>query len=260
MIYEQLHGLLQDQKGGVIFTCLGLWHWLYMLVIFGAIFAIWWFARNQDEKTKHRVANGAISCAFALYMLDFFLMPFAYGEIDIDKLPFHMCTAMCILSFFARRSEFLGKFRTTFALLGLISNLIYVVYPAGIAWHQVHPLSYRAVQTLLFHGAMLAYGIFVLALETKELPWEHCQKELAVIAGITVWALLGNLLYSGNVGDYVHAFNWFFVQQDPFGMLPAQVAQWVMPFAMMLTFFVADLLIYCVYHGLKKVAAQKVRP
>lgn len=259
-MYEILHNLLRDQKDGAVFTCFGIWHWLYILVICGAIVTIVCLFRRKNATTRKRVAEAAIACAFGLYILDFFLMPFAYGEIDMEKLPFHMCTAMCVLCFLSRHNGFLGKYRTSFALLGLVSNLIYVLYPAGVGWYQIHPLSYRAVQTLLFHGAMTAYGIFVLTLEEKKLPWKHCRKELVIIALMTAWALLGNTLYNGSVGEYSHFFNWMFVKQDPFSLLPAHIAPYVMPFVVIILFFVADLLVYGVYHIVKKTTGRKKKP
>lgn len=259
-MYEILNNLLCDQKGGVIFTCFGIWHWLYLLAIFGAIITIVCLFRRKNATIRKRVAEMAIACAFGLYILDFFLMPFAYGEIDLEKLPFHMCTAMCILCFMSRHNDFLGKYRTSFALLGLVSNLIYVLYPAGVGWYQIHPLSYRAVQTLVFHGTMTAYGIFVLALEEKKLHWRHCRKELVIIVLMTAWALLGNTLYNGTAGEYSHFFNWMFVKQDPFYLLPANIAPYVMPFAVVVSFFAADLMVYGVYHIVKKTTGRKRKP
>ena len=178
-------------------------------------------------------------------------MPFAYGEIDLEKLPFHMCTAMSILCFLSRHSHFWGKWKTQFALLGLISNLIYVIYPAGVGWYQIHPLSYRVVQTLFFHGTMSAYGIFVLAFEDVDLKWRHCVKELRVIIAMTAWALLGNTLYNGTAGEYSHFFNWFFVVRDPFYLLPAEISPYIMPFVMIVVIFAADLMVYGAYFAIK---------
>lgn len=253
-MYELLHRLLSDQKGSTVFTCFGIWHILYMLVIFGSIFATVALLRGGSQEQKDRATSRSISLAFGLYILDFFLMPFAYGAIDLEKLPFHMCTAMCVLSFLSHRHSFLRKFRTQFALLGLVSNLIYVVYPAGVGWYQIHPLSYRTVQTLLFHGTMTAYGIFTLAFQEDRLRLKDCVKELPVIVAMTLWALLGNTLYNGSVGDYQHFFNWFFVVRDPFYLLPETIAPYVMPFVMILVIFAADVLVYCVC-----IAAGKLR-
>ena len=34
-VYTFLQQMLSDQKGGVVFTCFGIWHILYMIAIFG---------------------------------------------------------------------------------------------------------------------------------------------------------------------------------------------------------------------------------
>lgn len=251
-MYEIMNTLLSDRKGGATFSCFGIWHILYMVAIFGVILLVFLLVKDKSQTSKQRAIRLAIGVAFGLYIADFFLMPFAYGQIDIEKLPFHMCTAMCVLSFLSRHNRRLEKWKLPFALLGLISNLIYVVYPAGIGWYQIHPLSYRALQTLLFHGAMTAYGLLTLAFDAGQLRWKDCWKELAVILVMTLWALLGNALYSGTAGDYSHHFNWFFVTQDPFYLLPEAVAPYVMPFVMIAVFFVADLLVYCVYFAINK--------
>lgn len=252
-MYEFLSNLLSDKKGGEIFTCFGIWHISYMLIFFGAIITTVLLLRNKSSSAKQRAINIAINCGFGLYMADFFLMPFAYGEIDIDKLPFHACTLTCVLCFMSRHNKFLQKFRLQFALVGLISNLIYMVYPAGVMWYEIHPLSYRAVQTLLFHGVMVAYGIFVLAFENVDLKWRKIYKELVLLVCMAAWAMLGNTLYSGTLGDYSRDFNWFFVKTDPFGILPATIA----PFATVFAFMLADALIYLIYFGIRKMCKKR---
>lgn len=247
-----MNQLLSDKKDGITFSCFGLWHWLYLIVIFGAIFLVIAHLKKQSADTKQRVINGSIHCAFGLYIVDFFLMPFAYGEIDLEKLPFHICTAMCIMSFLSRHNSFLGRFKTSFAVLGLVSNLIYAVYPAGVGWYQIHPLSYRVVQTLLFHGLMSAYGLFVLVFDDVKLEWKHCRRELVILVFMTAWALLGNTLYNGTYGDYDHYFNWFFVTRDPFYLLPEAVAPYIMPFVMISVMFAAVLIVYGIYFVLRK--------
>lgn len=258
-MYPFLSQLLSDRKGGVVFSCFGVWHWLYLLVIFGAIALVLFRLKGRSAQAKDRAVRGAISCAFGLYILDFFLMPFAYGEIDLEKLPFHICTVTCVLCFLSRHNTFLGRFKTSFAVLGLASNLIYVIYPAGVGWYQIHPLSYRVVQTLLFHGLMTAYGLFVLAFEEEKLEWKHCRRELVILVGMVVWAVLGNALYNGTYGDYDHFFNWFFVVRDPFYLLSGAVAPYIMPFVIILVMFAAVLLVYLAYFALRKGLGRKVK-
>jgi len=256
-MYELLSKLLSDHSSSSPFTVFGLWHLIYLVVIFGGIFLLLFCLKNKSAAIKQRAIILSANYAFGLYITDFFLMPFAYGEIDLEKLPFHICTAMCVLCFLSRHTIFFGKFKQQFALLGLVSNLIYVVYPAGVGWYQIHPLSYRVIQTLLFHGLMTAYGLLVLAFDDVQLKWKHCYKDLAVIVAMTLWALLGNALYNGTVGGYSHYFNWFFVTQDPFYLLPENIAPYIMPPVMILVMFVAVLLTYSACFGIKKLFRLK---
>ena len=252
-MYPYLHELFADRKGSTVFTCFGIWHILYMAVIFGGIGLTVILLRNKAEKTRYKAIRAALYLAFGLYMADFFLMPLAFGYIDLEKLPFHMCTLMCLLSFLSFRGVLFGRYRKQFALLGLVSNMIYVIYPAGVGWYQIHPLSYRVIQTLLFHGAMTAYGILTLALGNERLSWRSSLQELPVIIAVTAWAILGNTVYNGTAGEYDHMFNWFFVVRDPFYILPADIAPYVMPFVMILVIYVAYLLIYGAYFAIRKI-------
>ena len=132
------------------------------------------------------------------------------------------------------------KYRSSFALLGLISNLVYLIYPAGVMWHQVHPLSYRVIQTLTFHGCMTVFGVLALAFDREK---QQPLRDLAVLTAMTIWAVLGNYLYNGEADGYSHVFNWFFVVRDPFGLLPATLAPYVMPFVNIAVFFLVEILI-----------------
>ena len=258
MFYEFLSNLLSDKKGDIIFSCFSIWHFLYLILFFGGTILTIALLKNKPQEVKSKAINTAIAIAFGLYMADFFLMPFAYGMIDIDKLPFHACTSMCVLSFASRNFKALSKYKLQFALIGLISNLIYVIYPDGIAAHQIHPLSYRAVQTLTFHGVMVIYGILTLVLDDVKIEWKKCYRELIVLIILACWAILGNTLYTGNLGDYVHDFNWFFVKRDPFGMFDPNLSRYIMPFITVSAFFGADLVIYAIYFGVKKAFKKKI--
>ena len=242
-MYSFLNSLLSDKKGGEIFTCFGLWHFIYIAIAAAAFVVIFMSFKSKDSDVKSRIMLTLINISFGLYILDFFLMPFAYGEIDIEKLPFHICTAMCFLS---NHVERLKPLRVHFALLGFISNFVYLIYPAGVMWHATHPLSYRVVQTLIFHGIMTVYGLLAIVWNREEFKLGECRKDLAIISGMTLWALIGNILYNGEVGEYSHFFNWFFVIRDPFYVLPENVAPFVMPFVNVALFFGVEILVYLI--------------
>lgn len=246
-MYPYIHALLGDRTGGTTFRCFGIWHILYLLFFLIGIFLVCKF-----YKDKAKAASVCLNLAFGLYILDFFLMPFAYGEIDIEKLPFHACTAMCVMSFLSARVDKLQKYQDQFALLGLISNCIYLVYPAGVGWYQIHPFCYRVIQTLVFHGLMTSFGIFYFLSQKNAFAFASRKKELMVLCGQTAWALLGNTLYNGQAGEYDHFFNWFFVVRDPFYLLPEDIAPWVMPFVVVVAFFGVEMMIYCIVNLWRK--------
>lgn len=257
-MYSILHELLSDRKGGEVFILFGPWHFFYIFLTAAAMAVFALVLRNKGERRGREVHKMLISLAFGLYILDFFLMPLAYDAIDIEKLPFHVCTAMCVLGFLSCRIPRLEKFRKSIGLLGFLSNLVYLIYPAGVMWHGVHPLSYRVVQTLLFHSVMTLQGFVLLISEPERISFRLCRRDFAVVAGMTLWAMLGNFVYNGTSEHYDHFFNWFFVVRDPFYLLPEEIAPIVMPVLNMLLFFGAAVgvrLVFC-FAGKKREAAM----
>ena len=242
-MYEFLRNLLSDKNGGEIFTCFGVWHICYIVSFLAIDICVCLYLRNKDSKERKLFTDGFINLAFITYIADFFLMPFAYGEIDIEKLPFHICTAMCVMCFLSRYNNFAKKYKLQFAVLGFISNLVYLVYPAGIMWHGVHPLSYRVIQTLSFHGIMMVYGLLVLMYESEEFEWKKCYKDFFVIASMTLWALVGNAMYNSELRLY----NWFFVVQDPFNLFPQSFAQYIMPILNIVIFLTVEFFVYFIF-------------
>lgn len=252
-MYAYLSELLSDKKGGTIFSCFGIWHLCYLLVVTAVIIAVILYVKKQGKEEIQKISFWFINAAFGLYIADFFLMPFAYGEIDIEKLPFHACTAMCVMCFWSRHNEFLRRFKLQFAMLGFVSNLVYLIYPAGLMWYQVHPLSYRVIQTLLFHGVMTGYGLLALLFEDTKREWK---KDLLVISAMTAWAILGNTLYNGQAWGKTQFFNWFFVVRDPFYLLPENIAPFIMPFLNIILFFVVESLVYKNLMKYKKIGCK----
>lgn len=251
-MFDFLWNLLSDKKGGEIFTLFSAWHFVYIALAVTAVAVILLILKNKEKQAGQRVTRFLSSLAFGLYILDFFLMPLGYGEIDIEKLPFHACTAMCVMCFLSYRVKWLEKYRMSFVKLGFISNLVYLIYPAGVMWHAVHPLSYRVIQTLLFHCIMAVYGFLMLVFESSKDDIRKWYRDLAVTICMTAWAMLGNYAYNGTAGEYSHFFNWFFVVQDPFNMLSESVAPFVMPFVNIILFFALAMVITAVVRVAKR--------
>ena len=241
-MFEVMSELLSDKTGGIVFRCFDIWHICFIAVFLTIAVLLCLRMRNKNHAEQRRVINTVITVALGLYALDFFLMPFAYGEINIEKLPFHVCTTMCVACFLSRHNAFFGRFRLQFAMLGFLSNTVYLFYPAGMMWLNIHPLSYRVVQTIAFHGVMMIYGLLVLIYERQNFEWKKIYKDFGVVVGMTLWALLGNTLYNNSA--VMH--NWFFVVQDPFNAFPETNAPYIMPFLNIVIFFAVELLVYLI--------------
>lgn len=256
-MYTFLNNLLSDKKGGDIFTLFGGWHFFYIAMTVFAVALVLLLSKNKSDDLRKRTVKIFIHIAFALYVSDFFLMPLAYGEIDIEKLPFHACTAMCVLCFLSYHNRFLEKYRLSFVLLGFISNLVYLIYPAGVMWHAVHPISYRVIQTLIFHSIMTIYGLLTLIYEYDKFNIKKCYRDLAVIVFMTAWALCGNYAYNGSSEGYSHFFNWFFVVRDPFYAISESIAPFIMPLLNIILFFAVEIIIHIVILGVQRIKSSK---
>ncbi|MBR3864641.1 MAG: YwaF family protein [Clostridia bacterium] len=251
-MYNFLHELLSDKKGGKIFTLFSGWHFLYIaLSVIGIVIILLAF-KNKTKEQKSLITKTLIGVAFGLYIVDFFLMPLAYNEIDIEKLPFHACTATCVACFLSYQIPLFKKYRSSIVLLAFVSNLVYLIYPAGVMWHAVSPLSYRVIQTLIFHSIMTVYGFLSLFYERENITFKTWYKDLTVICIMTVWAIIGNYIYNGTSQNYSHFFNWFFVVRDPFYMFPENIAPFIMPFLNIALFGFVEMLIHVVIGVLNK--------
>ena len=248
-----LNRLLSDRTGDTVFRCFDVWHLSYIAVTAAVIAAVCLALRKSGPEAKEKVQRSFINMAFGLYVLDLFLMPFAYGEIDVEKLPFHICTAMCVGCFATCHAPSLKGMRVHFALLGFISNLVYLIYPAGVMWHRVSPFSYRVIQTLAFHAIMTVYGLLTLIYNREKLRPKELYKDMILITAMTLWAMLGNFFYSDSLDPYSPRYNWFFVTADPFGILKGNVALIVMPLVNVALFFAVTVLIYCVFALIRKI-------
>lgn len=249
-MYNFMRNLLKDHENGVfVFKAFSIAHIVYLVLIIGAIVGTIFYLRNKSDDKKKKVINLCVNIALGLYIADFFLMPFSEAGIDIDKLPFHICTLMSIMCFLARHTKFFSKYKTTFTLMGLIGALMYLTYPSGVP--SADGYSYRIVQTVLYHGLMIAQGVFAIAFGDLDLRWKSIKYDLVAIVAMALWAFIGNTLYSGVVEEvceiggglthtikvYDHDFNWFFVKHDALYIFDDNIDVYFAPFAMIAVIF-----------------------
>ena len=235
---------------GIKVTAFSIPHFVYLFLIFGGIFLTWKLLRDQKEEKKERALRFLAYALVISYLSDFFVHEFVYGGLVTDKLPFHICTALCPLMAIAQFNRKGNKILEPVAVLAVLAPLMYLVYPASIG--EGEPWCYQAVQTMFFHGVLLAWGVLNLAFGKVQLCWKKCWQCGVVLVAITLWAKLGNTLMPPH--------NWFFLEEDAFyiglvanGIIP----KWLLMIVNPVVFFIAVLIIYALVCPLQKKASKK---
>lgn len=220
-------------------TWLSIWHWLYIILIAGAIVGGAFLLKGKSKGTKQKTLNIISISVLVLYIVDFMLQPFVTKShtLDIDKLPFHICTLMGIVSVFAQFSK-KDWFKETSVSLAIAGALMYLVYP-GSAFGDIAPWSYKVIQTMVYHGGLLAWGVLSLTTGEVKLEFKNIWKPLIGLCIITVWAGIGNFCYNG--GE--HHYDWFFITGSTFPFVP----KYLMPFAVIFAVFAVIVCVYLIY-------------
>ena len=87
---------------GVEITLFSIWHILYIVLIVGLTIGAAYLLKNKTQETKEKVLKIIAYSAIALYIADFFILPLSRDsfDMDVDKLPFHICTlTACFIPF-----------------------------------------------------------------------------------------------------------------------------------------------------------------
>lgn len=225
-------------------------HIVYLVLILGGITLAWLCLRHKSRETKTRSLRFLAYALVTLYISDFFFHEFVYDGLNTDKLPFHICTVLCPLIAVAQFNRKGSRIAEPVAILAILAPLMYLCYPANVG--DGEPWCYQALQTMLYHGSLLAWGVLSVALGAVEPRMKNCWKAGAFLVAITLWAKLGNVLME---------HNWFFLEEDAFyiglvgnGIIP----KWALMVINPVVFFLAVLATYGVILGIRKAAKKKV--
>ncbi len=246
-----VHLFQTPENSALDITLFSVWHIMYVLLILGGTAAVVLLFRHKDGETHRRALNVLALFPIALYALDFLVMPLAYGEIHVDKLPFHFCTLLSILILpiqFCKRLDF---WREPIAVLCIVTSLMYLCYP-GTAIGDISPFCYRVVQTFLYHGCVFLYGVASVAFGAVRFDWKRIWRAAVVIIAVFGWAALGNAAYSTED----HLYDWGFIAGHTFPFVPKAL----MPLAVFAAVFGMVCIIYGIYYGacaLEKQASVK---
>lgn len=208
--------------------------------------------KDKSRKAKTAALHMMAIAVPAVYIADFFLMPLAQSDftINVDKLPFHICTVMAFFIPFVQFNRHFRRLKTPVVCLSLVASLMYITYP-GSAIGDVLPWCYRVIQTFLYHGLMPAWGIMSLTIGGVSLGFREIWKELVFILGMVAWASLGNAVYSHDA----HIYDWFFVNGVTFPFVPEPL----MAPTVVAAVFGMCVLVYAIYQAAEK-RIRKQRP
>lgn len=243
------------------------WHFIYVLLIAGCVVGAAFLLKNKSESTKKRVLNILSLVVLGLYIFDLFVRPIAQleGDFDqsiggyLDKLPFHICTVMAPLCVMAQHSKWLAKFKEPLVILGIVGPLMYLTYPNGVFGNS-HVLNYDVVQTILYHGALIAWGILNLTTGQTKISIRNWHKVLMMVGLQSAWALLGNMMFSDM--SSLESWNetghdWFFQKS---GAVLTQGELWVAiiaPIGVAAAVFAVAMGVYGIYHLVSHIINKK---
>ena len=230
---------------GISITAFSLSHIIYLLLIAGAIVGLFFAFRKKTEDKKDKVLRILAYAVVISYLSDFFVHDFVYGGLNMDKLPFHICTVLCPIMAFTQFNKHFKKFLEPVTMLSIVAPLMYLCYPASIGSGE--PWCYQAVQTMFYHGALLAWGILNLAYGKVTPSIKKCWTSAILLVAITLWAKLGNILLE---------HNWFFLNEDAFyiGLVSSGIIpQWLLMVINPIAFFAVVLAVYGIYYAVKAI-------
>ncbi len=223
-------------------TLFSIWHFMFITVILTAIIVSAIYLSKKDDIKKQKALNFIAYAIVIIYIADFFIQPlFRNGEMNVDKLPFHICTFLCPVIAFTQFNKKFAGIKEPVALLSIISPLVYVIYP-GSALGTESPFCYEIIQTFTYHGLVLTYGVLMLTTRTVVPSIRKAYKAFIFICVVALWSSFGNLAYSeGGWGD---GYDWFFITGSTFDFVPTVL----MPFIMVFGTFGVVMLVYGVYY------------
>ena len=107
-MYKFCSWLFEKKDGPLEIAFLSFFHILFLAIIIGLTIALAFYLSKHEDKKRGTLRLIAYSLVI-IYVADFFIQPFVSSDftMNIDKLPFHICTVLCPVVAF---TEFNKKF------------------------------------------------------------------------------------------------------------------------------------------------------
>lgn len=222
-------------------------HIFYIVAIFFivAMIAVKYF--NKEDSKKEKVLNIVAILILVSYISDFFFHPFfnggtmnENGNIILDKFPFHVCTVLCPLIIICRYSKHKKAIQTPISVLASVVPFMWIVFPGSALDTDKSAFSYEIMQLFVYHGLVFAYGFLSIVLKESKLEIRKCYKEAILVVCVSLWATLGNSLYSSSNEHY----NWFFLEYPVFNFIPDAIN----PFVVIIFVYTGCMAVYGIYY------------
>ena len=247
------------EDGGIAIEAFNIWHFLYLIIIAGAITGVCFALKGKSAETHKKVLDKLSIGILCWYITNFFLQPFvtSSNQLNIDKLPFHICTLMSIVGVFAQfsKKEWFKEVSVTLAMAG---TLMYLTYPAT-AFGGAAPWSFKVIETMIYHSALFTWGFLSIITGQVKLHYKNMWMPLVGLCCIALWATVGNLSYNVNYfgeGAGRH-YDWFFLTGTSFPFVPV----YLMPIAVITAIYGVIACFYLINYIcqviVKKIAAKK---
>lgn len=264
-MHEFLLWLFKTREEPFEIAFLSFFHILYLVIIIGLTIALAFYLNKRADKMKPTLRLLAYALV-TVYIADFFIQPFVSSDftMNIDKLPFHICTVLCPVVAFTEFNKKFDSIREPVAFLAIVAPLMYLVYP-GTAIGDISPFCYKIIQTFVYHGLLFSWGLNTLASGQFVPNIRNWYKSLIGICFIAIWATIGNLSfntsYLGNDPGASH-YDWFFLTGTTFPFVPP----FLMPLAVITAILGMVMIIYGLYylymhllrkHNMKKTIEEK---
>lgn len=218
----------------------GLSHIIYIVSIIAIIVTLCILFHRKNKETKDRVINITAIFIISLYIFDFLVQPIWAGSLQISKLPFHLCTLVgCLIPFitFNKKFKFLEKPVVIWAIL---APLIFIFAPLNYINVPAEPYSYPIVQTFIYHGAEVFWGVFMLTSGRVKLNWKSIWQPIVGLFPAALWATIANIVY----GDLAPGESFMFLITD----ISAVAPQWMYIPALIIAACLGTAIVYLIYN------------
>lgn len=250
--------------------------WLLICFIISAVCIVYLYKKKPPMQTVLTVA--CVICVLSELVKTFSMMqmiPSSNGKrmylyLEMQHLPFHLCSIQILLIFYARFTENIKKRTSVLAFLyptGVLGSFFALVMPTifktniKVSQAFTHPLAY---QFFLYHTMLLVLGAYIAFSGQVDIRPKHYLTTLGLLGGLSFVSLYLNSIFAAPVYknnklvSVEYSPNYFFTYRTPVGIKLTEMWHWAV-YLVILTLLAVLLigLFYFIYfkiagHGNKK--------